>query len=654
MKHIILLGLLISSGLSLFAQDKALKKADDLYFYHKYPEAITAYKEILAEGKSGKDVYLTQQIADSYWHLHDYQDAEIWYSKLVQMGGEYDAISHYDYGQLLRDMGKYEEAKVQFAEYVNMSGKTELQEELDLLCDWPMANDITNRALVLKTNIETGRQCMGFTKLDDGLLISMPQAADFDEHTIYYDLATAKAEDTLTFKQPVLLPGETNHSFYEGAPTFTADGKTVYYTANASEKENYKEKKASKYGISHEGVNVLEIYEAKFKNGQWTDIHLLNINDPEHNNAFPHISPDGSRLYFASDRPGGFGMMDLYVCTKNNDSTWSDPVNLGPDINSFENDIYPFVHDHDFYYASRGKPGYGGLDLFKAPYEVGKIGTPVNMGKPINSVKDEFCMVLTDEKDKKGYMASNRDDAHGHDYIYYFHQLDPENLYDTLSGTVLSELTEEPLVDVSVRLYEKDEDGEFQLIDSTLTDIDGYWEFVVRKDREYKVEFEVPGFNKKTVDIPVNDGKKPSNREKLLTKLNPLELEVDVTAGNVITLKNIYFNFDKADIRPDSKKVLDKLVGILKDNPEARIELGAHTDAVGPNDYNMRLSHKRAKSAVKYLIDHGIDKNRLVAKGYGETKILNGCWKWNDCTEEENEINRRVEITFLDKKVVSN
>ncbi len=653
MRIFLVLSMVLGFASSALTQNKKIEAADELYYYHKYHEAITAYMEILEDEKSIDRAHVTAQIAKTYWHLHDYENSEIWYEKLVRLGSGYDAESHYEYGQLLRDMAKYKLAREQFEDYVKMSGKFHLEDPLMAMCDWPQENTSVGRTIIAMTNIETGGVCMGFTNMKDALLVSHPQSQDFSEHTVYYDLATAKNIDSVNFKSPILLPGETNHSFYEGAPSFTADGKKMYYTSNASENEKYKEKKAAKKGISHDGVNVLEIYEATLENGRWVNIHKLEINDPEHNNAFPHISDDGSRLYFASDRPGGEGLMDLYVCLKTGDSTWSEPKNLGPHINTFENDIYPYIHNDNFYFSSRGLPGYGGLDVFKAPYKVGEIGDPVNMGMPINTEKDEFCLVFKDSGDCKGYLASNRDGTHGYDHIYYFNILDEVNPYDTLSGTVLSQLTEEPLSDVIIKLYEKEDDGSFTLKDSLVTDNTGNWDVVALKDREYKLEFELKGYNPHEEMIPVNDNKVPSNREKILTKLNPFEMEMSLDPGSVLTLRNIYFDFDKANIRSDSRKILNNLIKVLNEHPEVRIELGAHTDAVGPNDYNMRLSDKRAKSCRKYLTDNGIAANRIEAKGYGETQIVNGCWKWNDCTEEENEVNRRVEITILDKIVSS-
>ncbi len=731
-------------------QREHLQKADNFYQTKQYHEAIAEYKLALSEDFVVNKFYVSQQIAKTYMHLFDYENAAVAYENLMQLEADNTADNIYEYGQILRNLEKYDEAAEIFKKYVEKSGKTDLLPLLQMQCEWPKEyiNDQTYQFELAKTNIQTGGRSFGVSFSENGLIISSPQKQDFDIHTVYYDLAKVTTKDSVNFDEPQMISNAINHLYYEGTPSISSDGKALYYTANASVAKKIKNKKKKDDHLREDGLNVLKVFVAHKVDNEWTHPVELNINSDQYNTAFPHITEDGKHLFFASDRPGSMGAMDIYVSNRINDSTWTEPKNLGPDVNSFENDMYPFLVKDKLYFSSKGHEGFGGSDIYSVDYTNEVPSNRKNLGASLNSSKDDFGFVISNNR---GYVSSNRDGVHGYDHIYYLKNLNGLNLLvmDTLRGEVIDEETKEPVKDVLVQLYEEQEDGTYALVESQTTGDDGKWEFIVRpdkkykvtfthpdyetheaiipvndgnspsnrekilaelnplkfkkknkekdrlygeiinkitneaipdvrvelyekkengelvlvdhmitkddgkwefwvdKDKEYQVKFIKPQFDEKVVDIPVNDGKIPSNREKILAKLNPFALNPEAKKDNVITINNLYFDFNQVSVQTKSMPILKNLLNYLKDNPDAKIELGAHTDAVGPDDYNMALSQKRANYCKNYLVNNGISKSRIKAQGYGETKILNGCINWNDCSEKENEVNRRVEVKFL-------
>ena len=643
MKYSVALILCCLVGAS-FAQRSHLTEGDNYFNKRFYKEAIEEYKLALEEDIVVNKFYMTQQIARTYKNLFDYENAELWYSKLIALGDENDAINYLHYAQILSNNEKYDEARVMYRKYAQKSESN--VEKYDQISDWAKANkdSINERLIVSKTNIETGSRSMGLAYLNGQLYYAKPQLQDFETKTVFYDLSWMKESDTVTFSEGETLSGEINHSFYEGTPFITADGNTMYYTANASEITKYRTKKAERKNlpISKAGENILKIYKVQKNAGKWDKISELNINGNNFNNAFPHVSGDGKHLYFASDREGGQGGYDIYRSSKINDSVWSEPTNLGPKVNSDLDEMYPFTNDTAFFYSSKGKPGFGGADVFWAPLSGINIGQVKNMGKPVNSPKDDFSFILKPNEEGllEGYLSSNREGTHGYDHIYYFRHLAAPVYPDTIQGLSLNKITLKPIEGVAIILDKIEESGKVNVL-TTATGADGMITLILDKNVPYTVTFNKEGFKPVTFDIP------PTDREDVLAKFGRISLEPVAEKNTIIQIPNIYFDFDKASIRKESYEVLDNIVNYLNDNPDIRVELSAHTDARGSDSYNLALSQRRANSTVKYLIEKGIDKKRLVGRGYGEKKIQNRCKNWVKCSDEEHEFNRRVEMRVL-------
>lgn len=642
--RIILLTLLSTVTLFASAQRKYLQEGDDFYKRRMYLEAIASYKLALQEDVVVKKFYMTQQIAKTYKRLFDYKNAAEWYGKLMEFKDDNTAENMFEYAEILMNLEQYDKAAEIFKAYCIKSGKPDLAGKYAALCKWPKDNAGMSKSYnTYRTNIETGGRSMGVAIYNNGIIYALPQNQDYAVKTTYYDLAFASAADSINFGTSVVLPGETNRSFYEGTPFLSADGKFLYFTSNATETEKFVEGKKKKAGISSSGMNVLHIYRAEKVNDSWKHITELNVNSEEYNCAFPSLSADGKTLYFSSDMPGGFGGFDLYMSTLTNDGKWSAPKNLGTTVNTDRDEFYPYVYGDKFYFSSRGLPGFGGADIYEADLKEGIPGNARNMGKPFNSPKDDFSFIMS-TTGKAGYFSSNRDGETGYDHIYYFKK---KFVPDTLRGLVKDKITDKPVEGVKVELLLIAEDGSESVVNSLMTPKNGKWEFLIDPEKNYRVRYTLNGYEteERTVSSINKVGELDRNEEK--KKLSPVYMKPIVKKDNIVRIDNIYFDFDKASIQPESYPILDNIVKFLQENPEARIELSAHTDAVGNDAYNLGLSKKRAQSCFDYLVSKGISPSRLVPVGYGETRLLNKCKKKDDCPEEQHAINRRVEVKFL-------
>jgi peptidoglycan-associated lipoprotein len=374
----------------------------------------------------------------------------------------------------------------------------------------------------------------------------------------------------------------------------------------------------------------VDLFISRFRNGVWSEPTAININDPEAWDSSPAFSPDGRTLYFASNRVGqrrdrvGYGGTDIYSATMDSRGRFGRVKNLGPEINTAGNEMFPYVaEDAKLYFASDGHPGFGGLDLFVVKRANGKTSIE-NLGKPVNSTGDDFAIFLF--RPDRGFFTSNREGGKGDDDIYTFINEDPNlkvvNYY--LQGIAYSR-DKENKVQILPNTKVSMLDGKGEVMQDYVTGNDGKFLFRVYENEDYELMGESDGYLLKRQDYTTK-GKSvdPTTLKELLTNIT---LDTTIILDKIETersfvLENIYFGFDSANIKPEAAIELDKLVQILTDNPQIRIELSSHTDSVGTHAYNIELSQRRAESSVNYLVQSGISPDRLVAKGYGEEKPI--------------------------------
>lgn len=400
------------------------------------------------------------------------------------------------------------------------------------------------------------------------------------------DFFLVKQDETGAWQAPVELEDEVNTEFDEGTPSFSKDGNTMYYTYCAQDPE---------------GPRTSEIYVSSRSSAKWGKGTRANIvKDSVTALGHPSISPDGKYLYFVSDAVGGYGGKDLFRArVMGND--FGPRENLGPDINTPGDEMFPYVRDSvTLYFASDGHPGMGGLDLFKATLDSTGKWNVENMKAPINSAGDDFGITFAGDKES-GFFSSNRNDARGYDHLYSF-ELPVITIF--IEG-IVSDVDENPIEDATVRIVGRD-----GLNEKVLAKKDGKYKVELERDIRYVMMASARGYLNQNFELKT--GPEEKNETYIVDFfLSPI--------SKPVVIENIFYDFDKATLRPESKKALDEMIKMLNDNPNVTIELGAHTDRKGSEQYNERLAQRRAQSVVDYLIAGGIAQDRLEAKGYGES-----------------------------------
>ena len=400
------------------------------------------------------------------------------------------------------------------------------------------------------------------------------------------NLFPVKQDEKGAWLAPVELEDEVNTEYDEGTPSFSPDGNTMYYTYCAQDLE---------------GPRNAEIYISTRSSAKWgKGTRATIVKDSVTALGHPSISPDGKYLYFVSDAVGGFGGKDIFRArVAGND--FGPMENLGEEINTPGDEMFPYVRDSvTLYFASNGHPGMGGLDLFKATQDSTGKWKVENLGAPINSMADDFGITFAG-KEERGFFCSNRNDARGYDHIYSFER---PTITIFIEG-IVNDVDEYPIEDATVRIVGKD-----GLNVKVPVKKDGTYRVELERDIRYVMMASARGYLNQNYEL--HTGPEEKNETYIVDFfLSPI--------SKPVVIDNIFYDFDKATLRPESKKALDEMIKMLNDNPNVTIELGAHTDRKGTDQYNERLAQRRAQSVVDYLIAGGIEAARLEAKGYGES-----------------------------------
>jgi len=377
----------------------------------------------------------------------------------------------------------------------------------------------------------------------------------------------------------------------------------------------------------------------------WSEPELMSINDLDYWNGAPCLSPDGKSLYFASNRKGGKGGLDIYRSKLDESGKWGKPSNLGESINTGGDESFPMItEDGKLYFSSDGHPALGGLDIFVASKK-GDATTVENLGTGINTVNDDFGLTL--KSPTEGYFSSNRAGGKGDDDIYYFRdgKNDPRIVKFVTKGQLFSKDdkgVEAVLGGINVKLL----DDKGNAISEATTDADGNFTFPMEPSKNYVFYVEKEQYL--TLRSPFTTVGKAPAYESLTEKETTLDLNTKLVMDKIklqqtFVVENINYDYDKWDIRPDAALELDKIVQFLQDNPTITIELSSHTDSRGDDTYNLKLSQKRAESSKTYIVSKGVTAARISSKGYGETKPLIA----DAATEEDFQKNRRTEFKVI-------
>jgi outer membrane protein OmpA-like peptidoglycan-associated protein len=448
----------------------------------------------------------------------------------------------------------------------------------------------------------------------------------------YLDLYEAQLNG-VTLSKVAPFSEEINTALHESNAVFTNKGKVMYFNRN-------NEKRVK---IDGERISNIQLYRAEKVDNIWTNVTLLPFNNELYSVEHPSISKDGKTLYFSSNMSGGYGEFDIYKVAINDDGSYGAPVNLGASINTAYRDQFPYISNiNTLYYATNGKQGLGGLDIHRANMVNGAFDTPINLGTSINSSNDDYAFVI-DEATNESYFSSNRD---GLDQIYTGKREENMLTKYQVVGVVQDSISKKTLPASLVSLL--DERG--VVIDDMITGNDASYIFKIEPNKKYTVRATRKLYIPQNVDFSTDKNGKISH-DIFLTLLSYQDAEETINPdrkGDVqVELEQIFFDFDKAVIRPQAAATLDDLVAIMNKYPEMHVEVSAHTDVRGSSEYNLILSNQRAASTMEYLISQGIQENRLRSIGYGEMQPLNDCVKEGICTDEEYDINRRCEFKVM-------
>ena len=656
--RIIVIHFIMMLSFCVYSQEytRALSAADESFSNYAYVDARRAYLDVANRGYVSEDLY--KKLGDSYYFNSELEEANIWYEKLVSSYGEgLDPAYLFRYSQTLKSKEQYKEAdKILLSYYSAIGGVDERSRSFVSTGDYlNFIEKQSGRFRLLKLGINTPysdyapsfdqRGGIVFASSRGGGSGLIKSIHEWNKMPFLDLYRSPMLQSNGILQRPSKLRGKINTKFHESSTVFTRDGNTVYFTRNNYTSHNLQ--------ASQQGTILLKLYKGRIDNGRWVDIKELPFNSDEYSVAHPALSPSEDVLYFSSDMPGTLGLSDLYSVNILGEDSYSDPVNLGALINTPGRESFPYVSKSGhLYFASDGHVGLGGLDVFvSVPEEAGgAFSRPYNVGKPINSPKDDFTFIL-DESSRIGYFATNRLGGKGNDDIYSFKQTSDLILdcQQYLKGFVTDARTRAVVPGADVYLL----DGSNTELARMTTDDKGAYKFEVDCDSDYVLRATKSGYSPTEAPLLTNEVFEYTHKLPLQLQQGEAPLLAQpVKAGDdlakLLHLEIIYFDLDKSFIRPDAAIELQKIISVLRSNPEIRIDVRSHTDSRSGDDYNMFLSERRARSTMKYLIEKGgIEASRISGRGYGETSLVNGCKNGVNCSEAEHQQNRRSEFIIL-------
>ena len=640
MKKYIILSILVVTN--SFSQKKALLKAADKFKQEQYIDAVKIYEKLVKKGVISTEIY--QRVADAYYFNANYEKASFWYRKLYELDPNCSSEYLYRYGQSLKSADNYAEAKTILDLYVKKQ-TGEVRSALFLKFNGKANTDdkLSNAFKVSNLGINSPKSDYGGTFKGDTLVFASARSQNVGSliykrtnqsfTNLYYSLINSLVD----FPEPKLFSGKTFSKFHEATPTFSKDGKTMYFTQN--------ELKPNNKGKTVNGL--YKIYKSVYENGNWSIPVKVSIDaDPTHRIAHPALSFDEKYLYFASDMTGTLGASDIFKVKINEDGSYGKPENLGQIVNTEGRESYPYLtSDNKLLFASDGHPGYGGFDIFVLDLD-NPNASPINLGAPINSSMDDFAMVWDREK-RLGVFTSNKKGGLGDDDIYYFEEVNPFS-FDVdaiVKGTLQNNINKQFLQGAQVVLLDKND----IVISKTTTDENGNYSFgPIKSNQTVKIRIEKEGYDTQQSLVTISQYQSQVTVPFVVSS-QKVKIEKGVDIADVVKFNSIYFDLDKYNINKNAKVELEKIVEVLKSYPTIKIEIGSHTDSRQHRKYNKLLSQKRADATMKYLISKGIKKERLTAKGYGESRLVNKCADAIYCTEKEHQQNRRSSFIIVEE-----
>jgi outer membrane protein OmpA-like peptidoglycan-associated protein/tetratricopeptide (TPR) repeat protein len=625
-----------------FAQKTTVAKADKNYDRYAYVDAIDNYEKVAEKGYQDEKMF--QKLGNAYYFRAELPQALKWYNQLFTLYPNQEPEYFYRYAQTLKSTGDYTKAD-QMLELFNQKTASDkrgiLFKENKNYLEEIKAN--SGRFQVVDAGVNSEFSDYGSSFLGDKLVFASARDTGGVSKKVFKwtnksftNLYRSEMKPDGEMGKPERFERKINSKFNESTPIFTQDGQTMYFTRN-----NFTE---GKRGRDANKNTLLKLYKATLdKEGQWSNVTELPFSSNEYSVAHPALSTDEKTLYFASDMPGTLGQSDLFRVKINADGTYSSPENLGPEINTEGRETFPFIsNDNDLYFASDGRPGLGGLDVFVAKIEMDQSFYNIqNVGEPINSKQDDFAFLIN-SKNRNGFFTSNREGGKGFDDIYRFVENRKLTCEQTLSGLVTDLDTKVIIVNAKMSLF----DANFKPLQVTQTDAQGRYSFGVDCGKTYYVRAEKDEYQTKEGSVKSKSFSGSKDFPVVLERrIKPIGVGTDL--AKTLDIPIIYFDLDKSLIRKDAAFELSKVLAVLQQYPEMKLEVRSHTDSRQTAKYNDKLSDNRAKATVEWLVKNGINSVRLIGKGYGETQLVNHCADGVNCTEGEHQANRRSEFIIV-------
>jgi outer membrane protein OmpA-like peptidoglycan-associated protein len=616
-------------------------------------------KELLPLAQKGFQLDQTNFLLGESFRLSNRITQSLPYYQQAQTKGYVDKMLPYYMAMSAKSIGNYELTKSYLSEFVKSkpSRLYQIKSEIELENLGQIPDLLKKQSPVTLQALagNTAKTEFDAQKIGDELIFTSSSKPEIYKNNGLPFLGIVKA--------PLKNPGEIgSQSIFssalfkenanDGTPAFTKDGSTVVFARGNT-------------GKSKDPSPDVDLYMSKKTGNAWSEPERLSISDSIAWDGSPRFSADERTLYFSSNRRGGKGGVDLYRVPIDNSGRFGRPINLGSTINTPGDELFPYVSANGkLYFSSDGHPSIGGLDLFVASRNENEIIVE-HLGVPINSIGDDFAISFSDST--QGYISSNRPGGKGDDDIYFFKSTGSEDRWwttapppviDTLNKKIVNYFVQVKVVDpsgnpidsvkINVRKNgqtlsneKTNKKGFIELIDLAEND-----ELVFKCDKEDFITVR-SSFSMEGKSIPESLLKKEITDTTFQVIITMDRPEIGKEISKLYEINSIYYDLNKADIRTDAAEELDKIVQFLTDNTQMNLELGAHTDARASTGYNLKLSQRRAESAVNYIIRRGIAKDRIKPKGYGESQLINECSDNVDCPEEMHQQNRRTEFKII-------
>lgn len=623
-------------------QRRQLKKAAINYEQYEFANAISMYESAASKGVTSLELF--QKLGDCYYFNSNLKDAAKWYKKMINTGVSLPSEYYIRAVQSLKHLEKYEDAHqlmniLSSVDSKNPSAKRFLNNPLYLE---KIARQ-SGRYTIANLTSNSVNQDFAPSFYKDQLVFSSSRVTDDLDakkstwaNKPYLKIYGGYIETTGQILHPLEFAKELNLKFHKSTSSFTNAGTTIYFTTNNN--------KSTMSPWDSLELRRLKIVKADLnEQGAWGSLEELSFNNDSYSAAHPALNPDNNKLYFASDMPGGYGLSDIYVVDILEDKSLSEPRNMGPVINTEGRDTFPFISkDGKLYFASDGHLGLGGFDIFVTNL-IDKEKKVFNVGKPINSTSDDITFIIND-KTKKGYFSSNRSGGKGDDDVYMFEEITPllSDCSGLITGTIRNQNSNKIVTDVNIEVKTKSGvaiyNGKTNNMGTFSLPIDCgniTYDFLINKEGFAPIRRKIKTTPKKT-NLTLNIS---------ITNLTPLSEGINLI--EFLDLEPIYFKPNKSDISKEAALELDRIVDYLKRNPLIEIEIRSHTDSKGSDRYNLKLSDRRAIASASYIMNKGIESERVKSKGYGETLLKNNCSNGISCSSEKHKKNRRSEFVVI-------